>query len=123
MLATGKIERVGSEDNAIFHYQDAEEYAVKLEKQCIPTYTDGIQKFLDCLLDPEHRVLNSLDELERVGFKTVLSKDHYWRGRTGSHQTCCRAWRIIWTLLVYTLSECNPSVPETDTGCEACRCV
>ena len=77
VLATGKIERVGSEDNAIFHYQDAEEYAVKLEKQCIPTYTDGIQKFLDCLLDPEHRVLNSLDELERVGFKTVLSKDHY----------------------------------------------
>lgn len=38
VLATGKIERVGSEDNAIFHYQDAEEYAVKLEKQCIPTY-------------------------------------------------------------------------------------
>ena len=28
VLATGKIERVGSEDNAIFHYQDAEEYAV-----------------------------------------------------------------------------------------------
>ena len=77
VLATGKIERVGSEDNAIFHYQDAEEYAVKLEKQCIPTYTDGIQKFLDCLLNPEHRVLNSLEELERVGFKTVLSKDHY----------------------------------------------
>ena len=77
VLATGKIERVGSVDNAIFHYQSADGYAVELEKQCIPTYTDGIQKFLDCLLDPEHKVLDSLAELERIGFKTVLSKDHY----------------------------------------------
>lgn len=77
VLAAGKIERVGSEDNAIFHYQSAEGYAVELEKQCIPTYTDGIRKFLDCMLDPEHAVIGSLDELERVGFKTVLSKDHY----------------------------------------------
>ncbi len=77
VLATGKIERVGSEDDAIFHYQSAEGYTVELEKQCIPTYTIGIQKFLDCLLDPEHAVLGSLEELKRVGFKTVLSKDHY----------------------------------------------
>ncbi|MDO4313125.1 MAG: acetate/propionate family kinase [Eubacteriales bacterium] len=77
VLATGKIERVGSEDNAIFHYQARDGYALELEKQCIPTYTDGIRKFLDCVLNPEHAVIGSLDELERVGFKTVLSKDHY----------------------------------------------
>ena len=77
VLASGKIERVGSEDNAIFHYLSKDGYAVELEKQCIPTYTIGIQKFLDCVLDPEHKVLDSLDELERIGFKTVLSKDHY----------------------------------------------
>ena len=75
VLATGKIERVGSEDSAIFHYESMEGYKVELEKQCIPTYT--IQKFLDCLLDKEHKVIDSLKELERVGFKTVLSKDHY----------------------------------------------
>ena len=90
VLATGKIERVGSEDNAIFHYQDAEEYAVKLEKQCIPTYTDGIQKFLDCLLDPEHRVLNSLEELERRCCRRIIM------ACMSLHQMCCRAWRIIW---------------------------
>lgn len=77
VLATGKIERVGSEDNAIFHYHADNGYRVELEKQCIPTYTDGIQKFLDCVLDSEHKVIHSLKELERVGFKTVLSKDHY----------------------------------------------
>ena len=77
VLASGKIERVGSKDNAIFHYQAADGYGLELERQCIPTYTDGIQKFLDCVLDPEHPVIHSLEELERVGFKTVLSKDHY----------------------------------------------
>ncbi len=77
VLATGKIERVGSEDSAIFHYESMEGYKVELEKQCIPTYTIGIQKFLDCLLDKEHKVIDYLKELERVGFKTVLSKDHY----------------------------------------------
>ena len=77
VLATGKIERVGSDDNAIFHYQAKDGYTVELEKQCIPTYTIGIQKFLDCLMHPEHAMIDSLEELERVGFKTVLSKDHY----------------------------------------------
>ena len=77
VLAAGKIERVGSEDNAIFHYESKEGYQVELDKQCIPTYTAGIQMFLDCLLDPKHKVIDSLKELERVGFKTVLSKDHY----------------------------------------------
>ena len=33
--------------------------------------------FLDCLLHKEYGVLSNLQELERVGFKTVLSKDHY----------------------------------------------
>lgn len=77
VLADGKIERVGSEDNAIFHYQAMDGYGAELKKQCIPTYTDGIQKFLNCILNPAHPVIGSLDELERVGFKTVLSKDHY----------------------------------------------
>ena len=77
VLAAGKIERVGSEDNAIFHYESKEGYQVELDKQCIPTYTAGIQMFLDCLVEPKHKVIDSLKELERVGFKTVLSKDHY----------------------------------------------
>lgn len=77
VLASGKIERVGSKDSAIFHYQAADGYGFVRENQCIPSYTEGIQAFLDCLLQKEHAVLGSLAELERVGFKTVLSKDHY----------------------------------------------
>ena len=77
VLADGKVERVGSPDNAIFHFGKPDGYRVFRENQCITTYTEGIQMFLDCLLDPKNGVLKDLGELERVGFKTVLSKGHY----------------------------------------------
>lgn len=77
VLAEGKVERVGSQDNAIFHFKKPDGYKIYRENQCIPTYTEGIQMFLDCLLHETYGVLKSLKELERIGFKTVLSKDHY----------------------------------------------
>lgn len=77
VLAEGKVERVGSTDSAIFHFKKPDGFKIYQEGQCIPTYTEGIQMFLDCLLDREYGVLSSLQELERVGFKTVLSKGHY----------------------------------------------
>lgn len=78
VLAEGKVERVGSTDNAIFHYtNEKKHFAVVLENQCIPDYTTGIQMFLARLLAPESGALQSLEEIARVGFKSVLSKDHY----------------------------------------------
>ncbi len=77
VLAEGKVERVGSHDSAIYHFKKPDGYKIYREGLCIPTYTQGIQMFLDCLLDQEKGVLKSLNELERVGFKTVLSKGHY----------------------------------------------
>lgn len=77
VLAEGKVERVGSMDNAIFHFKKPDGFKIFQENLSIPTYTEGIQMFLDCLLNPEYGVLSNLQELERVGFKTVLSKDHY----------------------------------------------
>ncbi|MCI8597359.1 MAG: acetate/propionate family kinase [Lachnospiraceae bacterium] len=77
VLAEGKVERVGSKDNAIFHFKKPDGFKIFREGLCIPTYTEGIQMFLDCLLNPEYGVLSDLRELERVGFKTVLSKGHY----------------------------------------------
>ena len=77
VLATGKVERVGSRSDAIFHYGNNRGYQICRDQVSVPSYTEGIQMYLDCLQDPEHGVLESLDQLERVGFKTVLSKDHY----------------------------------------------
>ncbi len=77
VLAEGRVERVGSTDSAIFHFKKPDGFKILGEKLSIPTYTEGIQMFLDCLLHKEYGVLSNLQELERVGFKTVLSKDHY----------------------------------------------
>lgn len=77
VLAEGRVERVGSTDSAIFHFKKPDGFKILREKLSIPTYTEGIQMFLDCLLHKEYGVLSNLQELERVGFKTVLSKDHY----------------------------------------------
>lgn len=76
-LAEGKVERVGSLDSAIFHFKKPDGFKIYREGLSIPTYTEGIQLFLDCLLNPEYGVIQNLKELERVGFKTVLSKGHY----------------------------------------------
>lgn len=77
VLCTGKVERVGSADDAIFHYGGPHGYEVRREGLCVPTYTEGIRVFLSEALDPVTGVLTGLSELERVGFKTVLSKGYY----------------------------------------------
>ncbi|MBR2699837.1 MAG: acetate/propionate family kinase, partial [Clostridia bacterium] len=71
MLADGKVERVGSKD-AIFHYNSTARH-VKEDGLDIPDYTCGIRRFLEALTD----TIENLDTIEAVGFKTVLSKDHY----------------------------------------------
>ena len=75
VLAEGKVERVGSSD-AIFHYSSGE-YSVNKDKLSIPDYTAGIQGFLDALTSPESGAIESLSEIEAVGFKTVLAKGFY----------------------------------------------
>ena len=75
VLADGKVERVGSE-NAIFHYSGARFHTTQDDLR-IPDYTSGIRRFLDLLSDPERGAVDSLEQIDAVGFKTVLSKDHY----------------------------------------------
>lgn len=75
VLAEGRVERVGS-NNAIFSYRSA---SGELQKNnlSIPDYTAGIQMFLDALSASEARAIHDLKEIAAVGYKTVLSKDHY----------------------------------------------
>lgn len=83
LLAQGHVERVGSRDDAVFHYKNGVNgAALDLTKQCIPSYREGITMFLEYLTKGEdtgeaYGVLNELTEIERIGFKTVLSKNHY----------------------------------------------
>lgn len=78
ILATGKVERVGSADDAIFGYCNCGTgYKMDLSGQNIPNYQAGIEKFLACLTKGEGAVLSDIAEIERVGYKSVLSKGHY----------------------------------------------
>lgn len=49
----------------------------RLEGQCIPDYTTGIRMFLEALVSGEYGVIKSVGEIDRIGFKTVLSKGFY----------------------------------------------
>lgn len=78
VLATGKVERVGSCDDAIFGYCNcATDYRVDLTGQNIPDYQVGIQRFLAELTQGEGAVLSDIRQIHRVGYKSVLSKGHY----------------------------------------------
>ena len=77
VLAEGKTERVGRSD-AIFSYRNRRSgFSEKLESVPVPGYTEGVRLFLRYLLGEESGALKSMDELEAVGFKTVLAKGFY----------------------------------------------
>ena len=76
VLCTGKVERVGSDD-AIFSFRNTRSgYCEDLSGVHVPSYTEGIRMFTECLLDPEHGVIRDIEEVKAVGFKTVAAKDY-----------------------------------------------
>lgn len=82
VLSQGKVERVGSMDDAIFEYQNlVSGQSVNEQKIAIPDYRFGIEKFLACLTDGEMGVISKISDIERVGYKTTLSK-----GNFGTHE-------------------------------------
>lgn len=78
VLAQGKVERVGSADDAIYQYENlSTNESIKTDHQNIPTYRFGIERFLGDLTSPEHGVIERCEEIERVGYKTSLSKNYF----------------------------------------------
>ena len=75
VLSEAKVERIGRKDNGIFTYINPSGSRIHREKVDIPTYTEGIRMFLDCMLDSDKDigVLDDISLIERVGFKTVLA--------------------------------------------------
>lgn len=75
VMAEAKVERIGRKDNGIFTYKTPSGGYFHKEKTDIPTYTEGIKMFLDCMLssDSDLGVLDDIKMISRVGFKTVLA--------------------------------------------------
>ena len=78
VLASGGVERVGSTDDAIYKYDNASRgVSLREEKQSVPDYETGIRRFLSDLKDAERGAIGSVADIDRVGFKTVLSRGYY----------------------------------------------
>lgn len=78
VMAQAYVERVGSADNGIYTYTRWSDHTkVERTQVAVPTYTEGIQLFLDSLLSEETGCLTEIAQIEAIGFKTVLSKGHY----------------------------------------------
>ncbi|MDF2572586.1 MAG: acetate kinase [Sporomusa sp.] len=78
IMVEGKIERVGSRDSAIFSYQNHVNGAKEnMSGLSVPSYTEGINLFLEYLTDTKMGAIKNIDEVQAIGFKTVIAKGFY----------------------------------------------
>jgi len=78
IMVEAKIERVGSQDSAIFTYQNHLNGAKEdMSGLCVPSYTEGINLFLEYLTDTKMGAIQSMEAVEAIGFKTVIAKGYY----------------------------------------------
>ncbi|MBQ8610624.1 MAG: acetate/propionate family kinase [Oscillospiraceae bacterium] len=74
-LAVCKIERICSGGDSVFQYTNPKTgKAWKQSGMAIESYSSGIRLFLEYLTDSEYGALQDAAQIDRVGFKTVLSK-------------------------------------------------
>jgi acetate kinase len=77
-MVEAKIERVGSLDSAIFSYQNHLNGAKEnMSGLSVPSYTEGINLFLEYLTDTKMGAIKTIDEVQAIGFKTVIAKGYY----------------------------------------------
>ncbi|MBE6931751.1 MAG: acetate/propionate family kinase [Ruminococcaceae bacterium] len=74
VLARGTMERVGDPKGGRVRYWGKTELDTT---EILPDYETGIRLFLKQITGEETGVIANLSELAAVGFKTVLSRDHY----------------------------------------------
>jgi len=68
VLAKGIVERIGIEDSFLEHEVNGDEVVIKED---IPNHSKGISLVIDALLDDDHGVLASMDEINAVGHRVV----------------------------------------------------
>ena len=77
LIVECKTERVGRDD-AIFSYKNHQtRFSEKLEGISVQDYTAGVELFLSYLLGEKSGAIKTINELNAVGFKTVLAKGYY----------------------------------------------
>ena len=75
LLAKGLVERIGMETGCLKHQATGKE---KFEKEMpIENHTVGIKAVLEALLDKEHGVLTTLEDIEAVGHRVVHGAEEF----------------------------------------------
>lgn len=75
LLAKGLVEKVGLPMGCITHKPTGKD---KMYKELyIPDHKVGMQIVLDALVDPEHGVLKSFDDIEAIGHRVVQGADFF----------------------------------------------
>ena len=68
VLAKGIVERIGIDDSFLEHEVNGDEIVIEED---IPNHSKGISLVIDALLDDNHGVLESMDEINAVGHRVV----------------------------------------------------
>lgn len=76
VLCSGKVERVGSPDDAIFSYTNLKNGFHITKTLGIPSYTEGIALFTEYMTDSGNGVIGGIGDVDAVGFKTVAAKGY-----------------------------------------------
>lgn len=75
LLAKGLVEKIGLPDSSLTHKPTGKE-PVTIETS-IPDHKIGMRLVLDALVDPNHGVLKSFDDIEAVGHRIVQGADYF----------------------------------------------
>lgn len=79
LLAKGLVERIGMDLGAIKHKATGkDEFVLEMP---IPDHTVGMQAVMDALLDSEHGVLSTLEDIEAVGHRIVHGGESFFCSR------------------------------------------
>ena len=76
VLAKGLCERIGIEGSNIQHTNVAQDTKTKIEKP-MKDHSDAIQMVIDALIDADHGVIKSMDEIGAVGHRVVHGAEYF----------------------------------------------
>lgn len=75
LLAKGQVERIGISDSILSH-KAIEKPKHEIVRD-IPDHTSGIGLILDCLVNPKHGVIESLNEIDAVGHRVAHGGEYF----------------------------------------------
>lgn len=74
VIAKGLCERIGIDGSVLTHKTSACEFVIK---NPMPTHVEAIQMVLDALVDANHGVIKSMDEISAVGHRVVHAAEDF----------------------------------------------